>query len=55
MPQMSPMNWLFISPLTLLLCIVLMTIIYFSFNNSQIKSETKPSTKPQKLFLKFKW
>nr|YP_010321834.1 ATP synthase F0 subunit 8 [Parasitus fimetorum]UKO33172.1 ATP synthase subunit 8 [Parasitus fimetorum] len=53
MPQMAPMNWLFISPLTIFICLITLTIIYFSFNVMPHKTES--STNITKTHPNFKW
>uniref|UniRef100_UPI0030E1BFA7 ATP synthase F0 subunit 8 n=1 Tax=Poecilochirus mrciaki TaxID=3127720 RepID=UPI0030E1BFA7 len=53
MPQMAPMNWLFISPMTIIICVTCITIIYFSFNlTPSNKSSSEAITK---INPSFKW
>nr|QHQ98550.1 ATP synthase subunit 8 [Parasitus wangdunqingi] len=53
MPQMAPMNWLFISPLTIFICLLTLTIIYFSFN--VLPNKTSETMKINKTHPSFKW
>uniref|UniRef100_UPI0030E1816B ATP synthase F0 subunit 8 n=1 Tax=Poecilochirus davydovae TaxID=3128885 RepID=UPI0030E1816B len=53
MPQMAPMNWLLISPLSMILCLITLVLIYFSYNllpNPKISNKSINKNNPA-----FKW